>query len=475
MFPTLSGQSPRPGVMRVLIWEQRAHGCGMGSLQIDEGRIRRYFEQVVGVELDRKTQRASFAAYALGLLSDGDRKSCEPIAARTASGETAFARSVAAARGQDRLLHFLSYSPWDDGAVRLAAARYAIESFERVAPVTTWIIDDTGFPKQGKHSVGVQRQYSGTLGKVGNCQVGVSLSVATRAEHLPIDFALYLPKSWTDDSARRAEVHIPETTVFATKVDLAVRMIEKAKRDGIPGDIVLADSAYGMSAWFREAVRCEGMDYGVGVQVTMKVWLLDARGRRRGEAARVDALAASLGRKAFRRLTWRDGTKGRMSSRFCFRRVKVEQQDGLTTAQREPVWLVMEWPEADEKPSGYLLTSLPRRMTQREIVRVLKERWRTEQAYAEMKGELGLDHFEGRSFPGWHHHISVVLSCYAFVVAERRRLFPPSGMQAAADQLLCPPRAPLRGLVREHSLGDCSRHARVVAVVPDLPQTECAQ
>lgn len=402
---------------------------------IDEGEIRRYFETVVGAELRRPQQRASFAAYALGLLGEGDRKSCEPIAARSAAGETEEERGDEARRGQDRLLHFLARSRWDDEGVRLAAARYAIDEFEKVSPVTTWIIDDTGFPKQGTHSVGVQRQYSGTLGKVGNCQIGVSLSVATKLEHLPIDFALYLPKSWTEDAKLRKETHIPDSVCFATKLDLALAMIERARRQGIPGDIVLADGAYGNSAYFREAVRAEGLDYGLAVGSNTRVWLLDAQGRRRGEPIQVNALGASLGRRAFRRTTWRDGTKGRMSSFFCMRRVKIEQADGQTTAEREPVWLVIEWPVGEAEPTKYNVTTLPRRMSKKQVVRVLKERWHTEQAYQEMKGELGLDHFEGRSFPGWHHHVTVVLSCYAFVVAQRRRLFPPSAGQAAADPL----------------------------------------
>lgn len=443
---------------------------------VDEGRIRRYFDNVIGPELRRKKQRVSFAAYALGLLGEGDRKSCEPIASRAATGETDAERAVDAGRAHDRLLHFLGYSPWNDEAVRLAAARYAIEEFEKVEPVTTWIIDDTGFPKQGVHSVGVQRQYSGTLGKTGNCQIGVSLSVATRSEHLPIDFDLYLPQSWIADPARRAEAHVPEAAVFATKIELAIAMIERAKKHEIPGDIVLADSAYGMSSWFREAVRCEDMDYGVAIQSTTKVWTLDALGRRQNEPTRVDQVAAALGRSAFRRVTWRDGTKGRMSSTFCFRRVKVEQQhDGKTTAEREPVWLIAEWPEGENAPTKFMLTTLPRRMSKKQIVRVLKERWRTEQAYEEMKGELGLDHFEGRSFPGWHHHISVVLSCYAFVVAERRRLFPPSKEAARTRALKRTTRAPLRRLVRDDSTRDRTDHARLDGAMSDLSQAECAQ
>ena len=447
----------------------------MAARTIDEVCIRRYFENVIGVELRAKRQRASFAAYALGLLGEGDRKSCEPIAARAAWGETEAERVVEAARAQDRLLHFLGNSPWKDGPVRLAAARYAIEEFEKSAPVTTWIVDDTGFPKQGVHSAGVQRQYSGTLGKTGNCQVGVSLSVATRDEHLPIDFELYLPESWMEDPVRRQEARIPVLAVFQTKIELAIGMIERAKLNGIPGDIVLADSAYGMSALFREAVRCEGMDFGVAVQSSARVWTLDSTGRRQNEPTRVDKLAASLGRSAFRRVTWRDGTKRRMSSTFCFRRVKVEQDDGQTTAQREQVWLVMEWPEEEKTASKFMLTSLGRRMSKKQMVRVLMERWRTEQAYEEMKGELGLDHFEGRSYPGWHHHVSVVLSCYAFVVAERRRLFTPSGEKARSDALERSPGTSLRGLVRNDSARYRARHVEMARPVPALFRAECAE
>ena len=402
----------------------------MRRREIEEDRIQRYFDEVIGPELQQKRQLRSFAAYGLGLLGDGDRKSCEPIASRSASGDDDDERVKAAQRGQDRLLHFLGYSPWDDEAVRLAAARYAIAAFEKFEPVTTWTIDDTGFPKQGTHSVGVQRQYSGTLGKVGNCQIGVSLCVATSSEHLPVDFELYLPEKWTSNADLRRETGVPERVVFKTKIDLAIDMIRRAKRNGIPGDIILADSAYGQVRAFREAVRDEGFDYGVAVQSSTKIWMLDSKGRRREEPIRCDEYAELLGRSAFRKMTWRDGTKAEMSSTFCFRRVKVDQDDGRTVAEREPVWMVMEWPEGEKTAKKFMLTTLPRRLSKKDIVRTLKERWRTEQAYEEMKTELGLDHFEGRSFRGWHHHVSVVISCYAFVVAERRRLFPPSDAKA---------------------------------------------
>jgi SRSO17 transposase len=392
-------------------------------------RLEAYFAQI-GACLRDKRKRESFAMYAFGILGEGERKSAEPIAAR-ACGDPAKARHA-----HDKVLHFLGRASWDDRAVRRVATRYALAAMSAREPVTTWVIDDTGFLKQGSNSVGVQRQYTGSAGKITNCQVGVSLSVATRTEHLPIDFELYLPTIWADDPERRAKARIPEQVVFQTKVELALGMIERAVADGLPGDILLADSGYGESHLFRETVRLLGLDYAVGVHAPTKVWALDARERRRGEALSVQALGEQLGAGAFRKVTWREGTGGKLSSRFCFRRVKVACEDVLAPADREPVWLLMEWPEGEMKPTKFTLTTLPRRMSKKQIVRLVKERWRTERVYEELKGELGLDHFEGRSFVGWHHHVSVVLCCFAFVIAERVQHFPPSaGRQAAPDTI----------------------------------------
>jgi len=393
-----------------------------------ERRLGEFLNGRIGRHLSRREQKESFALYAHGILGDGERKSVEPIAARATGGVDEGEETAGAAceRMQARLLNFLRLSPWDDRSVRREAARYVIETLEKQEPVTTWIIDDTGFPKQGKHSVGVQRQYSGTLGKVGNCQVGVSLTIATKHEHVPIDFALYMPKSWTDDVARREKARVPEDLVFKTKPDLALDIITRALEDGIPGDILLVDAAYGGSSDFRNAVRIFGLDLGVAVSAAMRVWLLDKIDRRHDPPLTAQQLGVDLGTRAFRRLTWREGPGGKLSSRFAFRRVKVANDDGTDAGDREPMWLVMEWPEGEAKPTKFILTTLPRRMTKKQIVRIVKERWRTERAYEELKGELGLDHFEGRSFPGWHHHISVVLCCYSFLVSERVRHFPPS-------------------------------------------------
>jgi SRSO17 transposase len=406
------------------------------SFVMDEagvGRVANFFARI-GAHLPLAAQRESFATYAFGILGDGERKSVEPIAARaTADPKTT-------ERMHDRLLHFVRESPWEDRAVRREAAAYVVGALAEREHVEDWIIDDTGFIKQGKHSPGVQRQYTGSAGKITNCQIGVSLCVATATEQVPIDFELYLPQAWIDDAERRKRARIPESITFKSKIDLALDMITRAVEDKVPGQNVLADAFYGRSSVFRDTVRVFGLDYAVAVDSATRVWLLDAVGRGRGDAITAQQLGVELGPRAFRRLTWRDGTRPnkKLSSRFLFRRVKPAQDDGTEPASREPVWLVIEWPEGESKPTKFFLTTLPRRMSKKQIVRTIKERWKTERAYEELKGELGLDHFEGRSYIGWHHHVSVVLCCYAFVVAERARAFPPSQRWSRrADALDC--------------------------------------
>jgi SRSO17 transposase len=392
-----------------------------------ERRLEGYFDGI-GELLGSSHRRESFAMYAMGLLSESERKSMEPIAAR-ATGDPEHASA-----GHQRIHHFISSTSWDDHEVRLAAARYAIAALEEREPVVAWIIDDTGFLKQGKHSVGVQRQYTGSAGKTANCQVAVSLSVTTPTQHLPIDFALFLPESWTENAERRQKARIPADTVFKTKHDIALGMIEQAVLDKIPGTVVLADSFYGHSRPFREAVSLLGFDYGMAIYASDRMWLLDQRGHHQGEPRTAKEIALALGPKAFRRCTWREGTSRPLTSRFALRRVKVPCEPGLDPAEE---WLLVEWPMGEDEPTAYFLTTLPRRMSKKQIVRLLKERYRTEQVYEELKGELGLDHFEGRSFPGWHHHVSAVLCAYAFLVAERARAFPPSAGGTGEARSLC--------------------------------------
>src|SRR5258706_9768566 len=275
-----------------------------------ERRLDKYIDHI-GLLLGNKKQRASFAVYALGLISDGERKSIEPIAAR-ACADPALVPAMEA-----RLGHFLNDARWSDHRVRAFAAEYAIEEISRVAPIETWILDDTGFLKQGTHSVGVQRQYTGSAGKTANCQVAVSLSVATSHAHLPIDFELYLPESWTSNPARRAEARIPQEVVFQTKLELGLAMVRRALANGVPPGVVLVDAAYGNSNDFRMGVRALGLDYAVAIQSPTKVWRLDRLDRCRGEALSVRDLSPKLGDKKVRPCTWREGNLRDLSRRFA--------------------------------------------------------------------------------------------------------------------------------------------------------------
>jgi SRSO17 transposase len=334
-----------------------------------------------------------------------------------------------------RLGHFLNDACWSDARVRAFAAEYALEKMTRDTPVVSWIVDDTGFLKQGTHSVGVHRQYTGSAGKTANCQVAVSLSVATKTAHLPIDFELYLPEVWTSDPERRAEARIPQNVVFQTKLELALQMIRRALDNAVPPGIVLVDTAYGNSNDFRMELRRVGLDYAVAVQASMKVWRLDRLERNRGDALSLRELAKKLGPKQFRRCTWREGTRHDLSARFAAVRVACAYNNPLIEpSDREALWLVIEWPDGEEAPTKFYLSSLPASIARRTLIRAIKERYRTERAYEDLKGELGLDHFEGRRWPGWHHHVSVVLSCYAFITAELARCFPPSARRKAQNR-----------------------------------------
>jgi len=326
-----------------------------------------------------------------------------------------------------RLGHFITDSKWSDQAVRRAAARYAIDEMVEQRPVEAWIIDDTGFLKQGAHSVGVKRQYTGSAGKITNCQVGVSLSVSTRTEHVPIDFELYLPKEWAEDRTRRKEARIPDQVQFATKPELALKMVDRALKDKVPKGVVLADEGYGNNGAFRAGVRARGLHYAVGINSTATVWVVDRDGGHGLVKWTPKEIAKELGRKRFRRTTWREGTNERLSARFAARRVVVGHDDGQPTSKREEQWLLMEWRDGEKEPAHFYLLTLARETSRKQMVRLVKERYRTERVYEDLKNELGLDHFEGRRFSGWHHHVSVALSCYAFIVAEKCRAFPPRG------------------------------------------------
>lgn len=385
-------------------------------------RLESYFQRI-GEVLGNESRRGSFALYAMGLLGDAERKSVEPIAARACPDP----KKVDAMH--QRLLHFTVDSKWSDREVRQEAAQYALAPMVEREPVEAWIVDDSGFLKQGTHSVGVQRQYTGSAGKIANCQVGVSLSIATRTEHLPIDFELYLPTSWANSSERRAEARVPPEVTFKTKPQLALEMITRAMKQRVPPGVVLGDTAYGSSSEFRQGVRSLGLHYAVAVYPHTTVHLLDEEGGPREQALSVSRLATDIHeRGGFRRCTWRKGTKEDLSARFALRRVAAA---GVPKREQEPLWLLIEWRDGEPQPANYFLISLPGRPTKKQLIRLVMQRWRTERVYEDLKGELGLDHYEGRRFPGWHHHVSVALCCYAFIVAERVRRFPPSARGAA--------------------------------------------
>jgi SRSO17 transposase len=387
-------------------------------------RLEQYLERI-GVVLGDEKRRASFATYAIGLLGDGERKSMEPIAARACPDPSRVDAE------HQRLAHFVSNSNWSDVDVRREATGYALQALTARESVIGCVLDDTGFLKQGTHSVGVQRQYTGSAGKITNCQIGVSLTVITPTEHLPIDFELYLPHSWTDDPDRRLEARIPEEVQFQTKPELGIAMLRKAMAAGIPLGTVLGDCAYGHSGPLRRACRDLGLPYALGVMPTDRVWRLDRRGRRIDDApVAIEDFAIGLGPGGYRKTTWRQGSKAPLSSYFAMERVHMVQGEGIDDGEPEDVLLLMEWERGESAPSKLYVLWSPqasgRRITRKKAVRIVKQRWRTERVYEDLKGELGLDHFEGRRFRGWHHHVSVALACFAFVVAERVRAIPPS-------------------------------------------------
>jgi SRSO17 transposase len=392
-------------------------------------RLGEFFDRMGG-HLN-KAGRGSFAIYAMGILGDGERKSAEPIAARSSCDPDP--TSMSTQRCHDRLLWFLREATWSDEDVRREGARYAIEAMVSQGPITCSIVDDTGFLKQGEHSVGVQRQYTGSAGKIANCQLGVSLSVATAFDHVPIAMDLYLPKSWTS-AKQRDKGKIPEDVVFKTKPELASAQLDRAVADGIALGVVLADCAYGNSKEFRQRIRLHGVPYAVAVKSNTIVYRLDKNGDPVLEKWRLTRLAANLNRKVFRRIEWREGTRRPLESRFYFERVAVAYAGESELVEE---WLVVEWLKNEAKPTSFALATLPKKMKKNEIVNTIKQRWRTERVYQDGKGELGLDHFEGRSFVGWNHHVSVVLACYAFVVAERIRTFPPSRGKNHCPNAIC--------------------------------------
>jgi SRSO17 transposase len=374
--------------------------------------------------MGRQERRKHAEEYIRGLLMDGERKSIEPIASRLPDGDV------------QALQQFVNQSPWPSQEVRASLARKVEGEF---VPEAYWLIDEVSFPKQGQHSVGVARQYCGTLGKTANCQVAVTLDLGTEESSTPLDWALYLPEQWIKDPVRRKEAGVPEEITFKTKTELALDLIDEVKGWGLQGRLVLADSAYGDVFEFRKGLRDRGLDYVVQVSGDLMAWTKDphpAKPPMKGggkiprkrfyandfpPARSLCQIAKDLPAGSWKTVTWREGTKGPLTSRFA--RLIVWMANGLVQGKTMEVpaeELLIEWPEGDKAPWKYWLSSLPLQRTSfRGLVRKAKGRFRIEQDYEELKGEVGLDHFEGRSWQGWHHHVTLVTLAYAFLVLER--------------------------------------------------------
>lgn len=388
-------------------------------------RLMSHFDSI-GAILGRDDRRESFALYAMGLFGDGERKSIEPIAAR-ACGDPDLCRAFT-----DRLLHFIGVSPWSDQAVRAHAAQYALDAMTAREQVEAWIVDDTGFPKQGDKSPGVQRQYTGTLGKTGNCQVATSVTITTRTLHMLVDMDLYLPESWTEDRPRCRAAHIPDDVEYRPKWRIALDLIERNVAAGVPLGLMLADSAYGDVGAFRDGVRALGFEYALDVKSHTRVVIVCEDGEETDPMS-VETVADVIDGGSYRKVTWRQGTRRALAARFA--RVRVRVVTGHD-ARGEEQWLVIEKSSRAAAPEHYVLTTLPKAISRKQMVRQIKQRWRTERAYEDLKGELGLDHFEGRTYTGWQHHISCALTCYAFLVAERARAFPPKAGRSTRDDAI---------------------------------------
>jgi len=359
--------------------------------------------------------------------------------------------------------HLVADAPWDDAAVLAAVREYGLPVLETHGPIEAWIVDDTGLPKKGRHSVGVARQWCGQRGKQDNCQVAVSLSVANHTASLPIAYQLYLPEEWAADPERRERAGVPEPIVFQTKPQIALEQIRGALAAGVPRGVVLADAGHGTDTAFRDTLTAWGLPYAVGIAESTTVWPAGTgplppppyaghgrpATRLRRDATHqpvaVQQLALDLPRTAYRAVTWREGTRGELRSRFARVRVRAAHRDHERREPRGEEWLLIEWPVGEPEPTKYWLATLPARVALRRLVDLAKLRWRVERDYQELKQELGLGHYEGRGWRGFHHHATLCLAAYGFLVADRLA-FSPSGV--AAWRRRRAPRVPRRSRPR---------------------------
>ena len=378
--------------------------------------------------LGHADRHAGLRGYCTGLMSPLARKSVEPMAAQV---DPMHARS----RHQS-LHHFVADANWSDEQMLLRVCQWVVPKMD-FSDGGWWVIDDTGFPKQGRHSVGVARQYCGMLGKQDNCQVAVSVSLACEAASVPVAWQLYLPREWADDQARREKAGVPKAIEFATKPTIALWQIEHLLAQGAPQHCVLADAGYGADTAFRDRLSELGLPYVVGIPGSVSVWppgreplpapAYSGRGRvpvllRRDAQHRpqsVKQLACDLAPQHWHDVTWREGTNAKLCSRFARVRVRAAHRDYWRRELRQSQWLLIEWPEGDSEPLKYWLSTLSEDTSLERMVYEAKMRWRIERDYQDLKQDLGLAHFEGRGWRGFHHHASLSIAAYGFLLAQR--------------------------------------------------------
>ena len=389
--------------------------------------------------------------YCKGLLLPGERKSVEPMAARLGGNDVR--------RMHQSLHHVVAVAPWSDEKILADVRQQVLPAMEKHGPVVAWIVDDTGFPKQGKHSVGVARQYCGQIGKHDNCQAAVSLSVSTWNSSLPVAWRLYLPEVWAQDPERCQQAGVPEEIEFQTKPEIALAQLRQAVEQEIPRGVVLADAGYGNGTAFRTAVTKLELPYVMGVESSTTVWEsgkqpLPPPARKPGRGApprrlqrsadhqpvSAKQLALALPASAWKQIGWRQGVQGMLRSRFAAVRVRPAHRDYKRTEPHPEEWLVIEWPKKESEPAKYWLSTMPAGTSLQGLVKMAKHRWIIERDYEELKQELGLGHYEGRGWRGFHHHATLCIAAYGFLVSERNR-FSPSARAGNAG--LSVPRLPL--------------------------------
>jgi SRSO17 transposase len=406
---------------------------GLRGANDSESRFAAYVEGLVSV-IGHADRAKPLRDYCVGLMMPCERKSVEPMAALTAPARVA-------AQHQS-LLHFVGEGGWSDAKVLAKVRELVLPQMERHGPIEAWIIDDTGFPKQGRHSVGVARQYCGQLGKQDNCQVAVSLSIANHHASLPVAHRLYLPKDWAADKKRRRKAGVPEEIGFKTKPEIALEHLRWACEVGLPRGVALLDAGFGNNSELRTEITALDLTYVAGILSSTTVWApgtgplppktWSGHGRpptrmRRDAKHRpisVKELAFGLPKRAWRKIEWREGTAEPLSSRFA--RVRVARGDDQLAE-----WLLIEWPEGEDEPTKYWLSTLTKNISFRELVDIAKLRWRIERDYHDLKQEVGLGHFEGRGWRGFHHHATLCIAAYGFLISERETI-PPSGPRFVA-------------------------------------------